>query len=68
MSVKSKSWWARDYEPTDLVVLDGTAYIPFAYRMDFLHGEVLNVAILHDVNANSEVYADVERIEEYKNE
>lgn len=66
LSIKSEAWWKRNYTDEDLVECDGFKYIPFAFRMDFMEGKPLNVAILHDLYADSEVYADVDRVEKHK--
>lgn len=58
------AWWRRQWNESDLVSFDGINYVPFAYRMDFMKGEVLNVAVLHDLQSNTEVYCDLEKVKE----
>lgn len=48
------------------VKYDNLSFIPTGYEMGFGKGKTKNRAILRDLNADSIIYADLERIE--KNE
>lgn len=50
--------------PSNLLVkCEISLYYPYGYEMTFDKGKTRNTAILHDLRANSVIYADLERIE-----
>ena len=52
--------------PELLVAYDGIAYYPFYYEMHFKNGEYYDIAVLHDLKANSLVNVPLEKVKEYK--
>lgn len=55
--------------PSEMLVKHATiVYYPQGYEMTFDKGKPCHKAILHDLRANAITYADLERVERYKNE
>ncbi len=53
--------------PPELTVLyDGIQFYPTGYEMTFKQGISQHTAILHDMKAHSVVYADLDKVEKYK--
>ena len=53
--------------PLELTVLyDGIQFYPTGYEMTFKQGISQHTAILHDMKAHSVVYADLDKVEKYK--
>jgi hypothetical protein len=53
--------------PPELTVLyDGIQFYPIGYEMTFKQGISQHTAILHDMKAHSVIYADLEKVEKYK--
>ena len=48
------------------VVYNDIVYYPIGYELHFEMGQTKNIAILHDLNANSTTHADLERIDKYE--
>ena len=53
--------------PCELLVrYDGATYYPVAYKLSFTRkGEPIHTAILHELNANAEIHAEVGKVMEY---
>ena len=53
--------------PCELLVRhDGATYYPVAYKLSFTRkGEPIHTAILHELNANAEIHAEVWKVTEY---
>lgn len=50
-----------------MVVYNGIKYYPVAYELSFNDkGNVIHKAILHDLNVNAIIYANLERVEKYE--
>lgn len=50
--------------PNELFVkVDKTIYYPLEYKMSFSQGKPRNIGILHDLNANSIIETNLEKIE-----
>lgn len=45
-----------------LVIYDGIMYYPEGYEMKFNNGKYENIAILHDINANSVTRCKLEKV------
>ena len=53
--------------PPELTVLcDGIQFYPIGYEMTFKRGISQHTAILHDMKANGVIYADLQKVERYK--
>lgn len=53
--------------PPELTVLyNGIQFYPTGYEMTFKQGISQHTAILHDMKAHSVVYADLDKVEKYK--
>lgn len=53
--------------PPELTVLcDGIQFYPIGYEMTFKQGISQHTAILHDMKAHSVIYADLQKVERYK--
>ena len=52
--------------PNDLlVVYKKSKYFPFYYEMKFKNGEYYEIAVLHDLKANSVLHVPLEKIKKY---
>lgn len=51
--------------PELLVVYDKLKYFPFYYEMKFKNGEYYELAVLHDLKANSVLYVPLEKVKKY---
>ena len=53
--------------PSELTVMcEGIQFYPTGYEMTFKQGNSQHTAILHDMKAHSVVYADLDKVEKYK--
>lgn len=53
--------------PPELTVLyEGIQFYPIGYEMTFKQGISQHTAILHDMKSHSVTYADLEKVERYK--
>lgn len=53
--------------PPELTVMcEGIQFYPTGYEMTFKQGISQHTAILHDMKAHSVTYADLEKVERYK--
>lgn len=56
----------QDVPESYLVKVDGVKYYPVSYQMKFdKDGTPINLAIVHDLRANSELYCKLERVEKF---
>lgn len=54
----------RHWKNSELVIYGGIKYIPYEYLMRFdKEGNVINIGILHDIKANTLVYANIQQVE-----
>lgn len=53
--------------PELLVTFDGSVYYPLYYEMHFKMGEYYDIAVLHDLKANSLIHVPLEKVDEYRN-
>lgn len=51
--------------PELLVTYDGGIYYPLHYEMHFKKGEFYDIAVLHDLKANSLMHVPLEKVGEY---
>lgn len=57
----------KENVPDELkVVHNGIVHYPVAYQLQFDKGQTKNIALLHDLNANSIIHADLERVSKYE--
>lgn len=53
--------------PPELTVMcEGIQFYPIGYEMTFKQGNSQHTAILHDMKSRSVVYADLDKVEKYK--
>lgn len=57
------AWWAVSWEKDELVLWQGSLYVPYAYRMSFNNGKAENIAIIRDLASNTEYNVPVNDIE-----
>lgn len=60
---KSKGMKNNDLIKEFLVTYDKSEYIPLKYTLSFNGNEVIHTAVLHDLQANSIVYADLRKVD-----
>lgn len=51
--------------PELLVRYNGSVYYPLYYEMKFVKGEYKDIAVLHDLKANSLIHAPLGKVGEY---
>lgn len=59
---KASKCTGRDFPSGVRVLFDGMSYVPLGYEMMFENGKPIHRAVLHDGNANSVVYAQLEKV------
>lgn len=66
--LKSDALNIKQNIPDELkIVCDGIIYYPVSYELSFKKGEAIHTVILHDLNANSIIHADLQRVDKFKN-
>lgn len=59
----SGAWWRTHWNPEELVKYQGKLFVPIDYRFGFEKGNPRHLAILHDLEANTEYTALLEAVE-----
>ena len=65
-ALKDRGGIKQNIPPELLVKYDGIAYYPQAYELSFDNGTTVHKAILHDLNANAIICADLRKVVENK--
>ena len=65
--LKSGICGVKENVPDELkVVYNGIVYYPVSYQLSFNKGQTVHIAILHCLNTNSIMHADLERVTKYE--
>lgn len=66
-SYYSGAWWRTKWNPEELVSWKGDFFVPVDYRFGFVKGKPRHLAILHDLEANTEYTVLLEEVDHVQN-
>lgn len=62
----ARAWWRAKWNPDELAYWEGRPFVPVDYRFGFVKGKARHLAILHDLEANTEYTVKLEEVKGYE--